>query len=183
MSVAISGSGTITGLTATGISAQPVFPGNILQMVQTVKTDTFSTTSTSYVDVTGMSASITPSSATNKVLVIVNLSGNAINAIGGAPILLRGSTVINQADSAGSRQRSSFAGSLFTGDGTGDNLFTLNSQVFYLDSPASTSSTTYKVQVKSFDGPGVFINRQDDNTDTGDRVRTVSTITLMEVAA
>ena len=157
--------------------------GKILQVVQTTKTDTFTTTSTSYVDVTGLTASITPSSASNKVLVFATLSGSTVNAVGGAPVLLRGSTVINQADAASNRNRSSFSGGLHTGDGSGDIYMTLNASTLCLDSPSTTSSVTYKVQVKSFTGGGVFINRTENDADDGDRLRSVSTITLMEVAA
>jgi len=199
MPIAINGSGTITGISAGGLPdgvittddiaasaitrAKMGYAGAILQVVQTTKTDTFTTTSTSYVDVTGLTASITPSSASNKVLVFATLSGSTVNAVGGAAVLLRGSTVINQADAASNRNRSSFSGGLHPGDGSGDIYMTLNASTFCLDSPSTTSSVTYKVQVKSFTGGGVFINRTENDADDGDRLRSVSTITLIEVAA
>jgi hypothetical protein len=173
-------------LTSNGSGSAPTWKagGKILQVVQTVKTDTFTTTSSSYVDVTGLTASITPSSTNSKILVFANLSGSAVNALGGAPILLRGSTIINQADAASNRGRGSFAGGLHTGDGAGDAYMTLNVSTSCLDSPSTTSSVTYKVQVKSFSGSeAVYINRTQDDADNGDRLRSVSTITLMEVAA
>jgi hypothetical protein len=157
--------------------------GGIIQTVSVTKTDTFTTTSSSHVDVTGLSASITPRSASNKVLVLVNLSGSAVNALGSAAQLLRGSTVINLADASGGRGRTSFSGGLHTGDGSGDIYMTLMIGTFYLDSPATTSSVTYKVQVKSFSGSeAVYINRTQDDADNGDRLRSVSNITLMEVS-
>ena len=78
---------------------------NIIQVIQTVKTDTFSTTSTSYVDVTGLSVSITPSSSSNKILVIANTTfATAFNSSNGGMIILRDSTSIYQGN-AGSGQR------------------------------------------------------------------------------
>ena len=177
-----------TGITTPALDSVAPFSsadmpaGSVLQVVSTTKADTFSTTSTSYVDITGLSASITPSSVTSKILVIANIGGNSQNALGGAPILLRDSTVINQAAVDGSRGRGSFSGGFFTGDGSGDTVILLNVNTTCLDSPATTSSVTYKVQAKSFNGQGLFINRQDENTDSGDRLRCVSTITLMEIA-
>ena len=68
--------------------------GGIIQMVQTIKTDTFATTSTSFVDV-GLSASITPTSSSNKVLVrAVVCAGNGQSGSDNKIRVLRGSTVI-----------------------------------------------------------------------------------------
>ena len=67
------GTGSITFdrpiITASGVGA-----GKIVQVVQAVKTDVFSTNSTSYVDITGLSATITPSAATSKILITGCLS-------------------------------------------------------------------------------------------------------------
>jgi hypothetical protein len=76
--------------------------GSIIQVVQTVKTDTFSTTSTgSWIDVTGMTATITPNSATNKILmrVTMTVSANPVNVLG-ALRLVRNSTAIGVGDAA-----------------------------------------------------------------------------------
>jgi hypothetical protein len=59
-----------TQLTGT-VPAARLPAGSVLQVVSTVKTDTFTTVSSSYVDVTGLSVSITPTSATSKILVLV----------------------------------------------------------------------------------------------------------------
>ena len=53
--------------------------GNIIQVVQSFKGDTFTTTSSTFVDVTGLSVSITPSSSSNKILVSVNICGQGRN--------------------------------------------------------------------------------------------------------
>jgi hypothetical protein len=196
MPMTFDGSGTITGLAAGGLpngtvtaddlasgAARANFgAGAVLQVVQTVKTDTFSTQSTSYVDITGLSCSITPSSTNSKILVLTNISIQSQNAHGGGMILLRNGTAINQADSASSRRRSSFSGHGYTGDGAGDTYMQFAVVGTYLDSPASTSSVTYKVQVVNNGTETQYINFGRDDTDNNDRTRAVSSITLMEIA-
>ena len=70
--------------TISAITALPaaIPTGKILQVVQATKNDVFSTTSTSYVDVTGLSVDITPASSSNKVLVICNV-GKSSNSSDG----------------------------------------------------------------------------------------------------
>lgn len=150
--------------------------GKILQVVSTLKTDTFSTTSATYVDVTGLSASITPTSATSNVLAIFTVSGMSTDASGAEDngfIVLRGATEIATADSGGD---SSWTGQL-SQRLLGTNPITENSAVTVLDSPATTSATTYKVQVK-VGGGTLYVNRSPVND-----VRSVSSVTLMEVSA
>jgi len=170
-------------LSFAGVSASA---GTIIQVVQTIKKDTFTGNSTSYVDVTGLSATITPSSSSNKVLVLVNLSLTDQHGSGGGAKLLRGSTDIGLSDTAGSRRRSSFSGSGYTGDGAGESNMQMSLNSSVLDSPATTSATTYKVQIVSNGGNYYGVNatvssgavNDPDNSDT---VRMVSSITLMEV--
>jgi len=77
--------------------------GKVLQVVSVTKVDTFTTTSSSYVDVTGLAATITPSSTGSKVLVISNISFSLSTADIVAVQLLRGSTVIGGGTAAGNR--------------------------------------------------------------------------------
>ncbi len=166
-----------------GVPTRAQLPaGSVLQVVQVVKTDTFSTQSTSYIDITGLSVSITPSSTSNKILVLTNISINSQNAHGGGMILLRDGTAINQAGSAGSRRRSSFSGTGYTGDASGDLIMQFSVNGTFLDSPASISSVTYKVQVVNNGVETQFINFGKTDTDSTDITRTVSSITLMEIA-
>jgi hypothetical protein len=159
----------------------------IVQVVNAIKTDTQKSNSASYVDITGLSASITPTSASNKVLVFCNLSLTAQHGNGGGAHILRGATAIGIADSSGSARRSSFSGSGYTGDGSGDGIMQFAVSTSYLDSPATTSATTYKVQVVGYDGNywGVNVQVTGDGTEQSngntDSIRMVSTITLMEV--
>ena len=136
--------------------------GGIIQVVQTIKTDGFATTSTSFVDVTGYSASITPTSASNKVLVrVVACTGNGQANSDNQIRVLRGSTVITTNDTT---VRS-------------DSISENHSYVIeILDSPSTTSATTYKVQGK-VENNEIFFNRR-NNLDSGGE----SSITLMEVS-
>lgn len=150
----------------------------ILQVVSTTKTDTFTMTSTTFADVTGLSVSITPSSATSKILVTgsinIGSAGFATNA--GFFKLLRGSTDIAVGNAAGSRIRG------YSGTGM-DAAAMVSSAINFLDSPATTSATTYKMQVASnVGGQTVAVNAWQNDLDSTSRVRGVSTITVMEVA-
>jgi hypothetical protein len=151
--------------------------GKVLQVVSTTKTDTFSMSSTTFGDVTGLSVSITPTSATSKILVISNLNwGSSANDINSAR-LLRDSTVIS-AGAAASNRSPSFAGMRTA---SADNIVTVS--VTFLDSPATTSATTYKVQVRVGSADTVYVNRTATDTDVSAFPRTVSSITVMEIAA
>lgn len=156
--------------------------GKVLQVLQAVKTDAFSTTSTSLVDVSDLSVSITPSSTSSKILVHVDLFLSASYFVGHAQ-LVRNSTLIYRADSAGNRPIDSITFSQNpSNDGIGQR-----SSIMYLDSPSTTSATTYKVQAstrKDGAGSGVFyINRTTQDRDTvGYDPRGVSSITVMEIA-
>jgi hypothetical protein len=165
-------------LTSGGASAAPswttIQSGKILQVVSVTKTDVFSTTSTSFTDITGLSASITPSSTSNKILVICNVSGSVSgDSNRGLLRLLSGTNAIAIGDAASNRSRSSCAISSYS-------WMALSASVTHLDSPLSTSSKTYKMQVLTNTGT-VYINRTGSDADSADAPRTVSSITLMEV--
>ena len=148
--------------------------GNILQVVSTTKTDTFTTSSTSKVDITGMSASITPQSTSSKILVDVNLSygGNNFNFYCD---LLRGSTVIGAPGSGNNNCTVSLCGI------TNTTYQIFNSPILFLDSPSTTSATTYKLQIDCQSGGEFFLNRSKRDS-TADSVCS-STISVMEVSA
>ena len=159
------------------VTAAKVAAGAVVQVVSTTKTDTFTTSANEMTDVTGLSVSITPSSASNKILVLLSLTIAGQDTVSGAGYqLVRNSTAICIGDAAGSRLRLS-GGIAYIG---GENNYTTISGSF-LDSPATTSATTYKVQVgKSL---SVYINRTQGNVDGSEiyRARTASTITVMEI--
>jgi hypothetical protein len=155
--------------------------GSVLQVLSVTKTDSFSTTASVFTDVTGLSVSITPTSSTSKILVMLSMSLAGQNANGGATYkFVRGSTDIGVGNLEGSRLQAS-GGLGYLAD---SNAFTTISGSF-LDSPATTSSTTYKIQVVgSNPGGGVYVNRSQNNTDGSPSYnsRTISTITVMEIA-
>ena len=169
-------------LSSDGKVAFPNNTGNILQVVQTVKTDTFTSNSTSYTDVTGMSVSITPSSSSNKVKVTVNFNC-AIDTNNRWSIyqLVRGSTPIFIGDTASSRSVGSVGHVNVAGSGSGNAVH--NQNITFLDSPSTTSATTYKIQGKVQSGATFVINRSDNDGDADYGLRTASSITVEEVAA
>lgn len=153
--------------------------GKILQVVSTNKSDTFSTAiGTAYTDITGLSVSITPTSASSKILVFFNVVGNSGDRA--YVKLLRGSTDLAIGDAAGSRIRCTFNDFYDSGDSNKVH----NASAFYLDSPATTTSTTYKLQARCASGGSVFyVNRSRNDSDDAGSGRGHSSITVMEVAA
>jgi hypothetical protein len=158
--------------------------GSVLQVVSTTKTDSFSTSATSMTDVTGLSVSITPTTSTSKILVLLTLNFAGQNANAGASYqLVRGATAIAIGDVAGSRPQAS--GSIaYIADSNSSTALSGS----FLDSPATTSSTTYKIQVVPGAAPGAgscYVNRTqtDGNGTNYYNARTASTITVMEIAA
>ena len=139
---------TLNNNSLSSISSLPAgVGGKVLQVVSTVKTDTFSSTSTSFTDVTGMSVAITPSASNSKVLIIATLNvGNDTDDRWSAYRLLRGSTGISIGDDDGSKTRAS-AGSVRQ-TATGSQNLVSNMSISFLDSPSTTSATTYKLVCK-----------------------------------
>jgi hypothetical protein len=168
-----------SSLTAANLTGSRTIPkgtmpaGTILQTVSTAKTDTFSTASGSFVDVTSLSVSITPTSSSSKILVLVSCAFTPPSGASSAVRLVRDSTAIFAGDTAGSRP-SGFAvleGSLYSS--------TSNAGAF-LDSPATTASTTYKIQMR-VSGGTAYVNRTYNDRDIYDG-RTASSITVLEIA-
>ena len=151
--------------------------GKIAQIVSTTKTDSFSTSAFSFVDVTGLSVAITPSASSSKIYIMLSISGGGMS--GFRYQLVRGSTAI--AIGTGS------IGSRVAGSGGGSNRNydeVDNACSNFLDSPSTTSATTYKVQVSTGAGSTdskINATRNDPDSTTG--IRTASTITVMEVSA
>jgi hypothetical protein len=159
-------SGTIITTASNGQSLQrAVLPvGTILQVVSATTTTYVTANSTTYVDST-LTASITPTSATSKILVIIN-QGFGVSGSGnvGNIKLVRNSTDV---------QTYGF-GIFYTG---ASDIYGYSSNT-YLDSPASTSSVTYKTQFNRTGGGGTTRVQYSDGNGSQ-----VSTITLMEVSA
>ena len=138
--------------------------GKILQVKQTTKSNTFETTSSSYIDIPDLSVSITPASTSNKILFIssVNFGANQTGQHNFYQVMRDSTTISATAQSI----RSS------------DTAVVQSYSSIILDSPSSTSALTYKIQVKPESGNAVGVNRYIGNTLYG-----FSTILCMEVAA
>jgi hypothetical protein len=163
-----------------------VAPGSILQVVQGIKKDTWvssGTGGTTFYDVTGMTATIRPTSSTSKIL--INLSIHVSSGyweIQGR--LTRDGTGITDSygNARGSRTQCSFVYHRYEAATSGYGWQVVN--YMYLDSPASTSSMTYGVQLNPYGGYSVAVN-YNVYTDTNDPDyfgTPSSTITLMEIA-
>ena len=185
----------LADLSATGTASSTTFlrgdnswgaagaaPGQVIQIVHTTFTGTASTTSQTPADISGFSASITPSSASNKVLVFVNVHmGSGPSGAYGYLLLLRGSTSLVVGTTGTGSQINTFISS---GDITSDTheLIMKHGSNSYLDSPATTSATTYKLQfAKGSNGTNFYINRV-QATDNASYIQyPVSSLTLMEI--
>jgi hypothetical protein len=156
---------------ATGVGA-----GIILQVVSVTKADTFSTTSGSFIDVTGLSATITPSSSSSKIMVFVNvLASNQQGSGSTFTITDSANSILLQPTSPGSR----IVGFAARNDFSGFSLKPL--ALILLHSPATALAFTYKVRA-STQSNTTFVNRSWTDTDNTSFMRGVSTLTLMEVA-
>ena len=157
--------------------------GGIIQVKSATKTDTQSISGTgSSADITGLSVSITPTRADSKRLVMY--SGNAGATEGGyngALNLFRDSTQIYLGDAASNRARVSNLISISnTGGGTDYNMVHLSGH--HLDSPSTTSATTYKLQLKNLSSESLYINQSKNDGDQTYIARTASSITVMEIS-
>ena len=179
MPITLNGSGTVSGISVGGLPDGIIqsadfatgVGGKILQVVNVLKTDAFTTQDTNYTSapfgtaVTGLTASITPSSASNKILVTVmfGLTNSNTNYYAYA-YLYRGSTLLGAT----------------TAVSAGGGMGIQNKGIQRLDTPNTTSSTTYSIRLaaegqtaKIGEGAGgTSDNRIDD-----------ATMTLMEIAA
>jgi len=163
----IDGTNLITGLPA----------GSVLQTVQTLKTDTYSSTANGFNDVTGLSVAITPSSSSNKVFVVADVAMGLSDFYSYNWVfkVLRDSTSIGV--HSGATTDASGGGNLYLSGGSYPYLF--GNAKFILDSPSSTSSLTYKIQANKISASAtLYLNRKGSDTSVG----AVSSITAMEIA-
>jgi hypothetical protein len=154
MAITINGSGTVTGISATGISAQPVFPGNVLQVVEANYSSTTSTTSQIPVDSTIpqntegtelLTLAITPTATSNKLLIQVNVPYIVASANTMVTLALFQDSTVNAL--------STVTQTMATGN------YSYSSALTHYMSAGTTSSTTFKLRY----GPGAadtaYINR------------------------
>ena len=167
----------LTQVTGDGLATSGLPTGSILQVVSSTKTGTQGFATSSFSDVSGMSVSITPSSTSNKILVICHLSCGADSGYRFAARLVRGSTDILIGDASGSRSRASVAS-----QGSNGNRLDETFCITHLDSPSTTSATTYKITVAAEQSGSLQINKGNLNSDSATVYRVTSAITAIEVA-
>ncbi len=168
MALVLDGNGDITGLVAGALEANAIGTGAVRQVVQGTSGTRVQVSSSSYTDV-NPSVSITPSSSSSKILVVAaySIGGySSTNINGGSVQILRGSTSIAEFSNAYSNQAALGFASELRSAGVYSFIF--------LDSPSTTSSVTYKLQMKK---------------DQGDRIESpgsssgaLNVLTLMEIA-
>lgn len=149
----------------------------VLTVNSVTKTDTFSTTSTTFTDVTGLSLTITPQSNTSKFLLVAQISAGANGPDRIWFKFAGGNTASDVGDAAGSRIRVGMEINSPQATSTQSGI------MLYLDSPATASAITYKVQMASYAGGTQYINRSFNDTDTVSFARSASTLTVLEISA
>ena len=152
-------------------------PGHVLQVLQSTTTDT--TTIGNLATATILQQAITPSATTSKILVNVSANLGGDNNVYGYGKVFRDSTLIGAGAASDSRPQVSF--SIMSGLNANFDYRMAIHNFMFLDSPSTTSSTTYAVNVTCTSG-NIRVNKttQDGNDTLG--VRAMSTITLMEIA-
>lgn len=170
---------TSDGTNWTSASASGSLPsGTLFNFQFTTLTTVFTTTSTSFTDITGLSVTITPTSSSNKILVRAVVGVDAASATSAAAFqLVRGSTPIGIGTSVGSR-------TACTTQSSAPGVSQMASATLeWVDTPATTSATTYKVQILTNVAGTVGVNASSTDTNTAQFPRTVSIISVCEIKA
>jgi len=187
LALAQNAGGTLTFISASAsvFRADGVSSSNkVAQVLSTTKTDSFTVSTGTATDVTGLSVAITPSLSSSKILVIAYISCSVSNTDGDVAhfTLAGGNTSTFIGDAASLRTRTAH----FVrrpADSATVAATNMPGTLVFLDSPSTTSATTYKVQAKTGGSGSGFINRTGIDTDAASFARTVSTITVMEILA
>tara|TARA_R100000697_G_scaffold44542_1_gene57649 strand:- start:65 stop:592 length:528 start_codon:yes stop_codon:yes gene_type:complete len=175
MPIAINGSGTVTGISTGGISdtkavADAAMPaGSIIQVVSQTTGGQATISSTGTFASTGLEATITPISSSNKILIEVN---SPMTGFAGGSGSQQGSLKVFRGGASGSSVESSTNGlSLQFGE---PNTYS-DAKILFLDSPSTTSATTYTVMMSRRSGDSTYsFNRNGQQ---------IASIVLSEVAA
>ena len=174
---ASSGSNNIV-LASDGKVTFPQNTGNILQVVSTTKTDTTSSTSSSFADISGMSVTITPSSSSNKIYLVGYVNTCTNDARNRVYLKMTGGNCSNYIGGAATGHECANV-SMVSADNYAYML--TSAPLIFLDSPSTTSAITYQVQWAVEASQTAYLNRAytlDSNCGN-----TASTLTAMEVAA
>jgi len=189
------GQGTIPIASIPTITGAKMPAGSVIQTKHVVmKNIQRNTTINSYTLVSdgtdSLQLSITPTSTSSKILITSAINSHSHNAQGGGFVVIRGSSYnasnrVVSPTSFGSRTPTNIGGT-WTGDGGGDDRMLMNASCVLLDSPSTTSSTTYGVYCTTLStgqgGTSINASSTDGDSDTSDHIRSVSTFTIQEIA-
>jgi hypothetical protein len=156
--------------------------GKVLQVVSVAKTDTFSTTSTSFVDVTGLTLNITPSATSSKILVLCDVKLGVDAGVSSVKSRIEqtisgSDTYPYIGDAENSNTRSSF------GTYVNETSFIAQDASTVLLSPSTTSQITYTYQTIQQASGTVYVNRPETTETSATAPRTASSLTVMEIGA
>ena len=155
--------------------------GQVIQVVHTNYTSTTSSTSATPADVSGFSATITPASASNNILIFVSVCFGGNDDAYPYVLLKRGATSIGIGTTGTGNQINTFLSGTITSTGGSVNVFRQHAKSF-LDTPSSTSALTYQIQLaQPYGAAAGYINRPHTIPDTTYVQFPTSTITLMEI--
>ena len=198
MPVTINGDGSIAGLSvgglgsgvvntatlASGAITSSILPsGSVLQVKQSIRNEVATKTGSGFDAIPDLSVSITPSSASNKILVHVDLGtvSTTGNQYGHFIRLYKAGSHLTAASAQGT------IGSRYACFLGGRTTNTNHSQGYsgdYLDTAGGTSAITYAVYWNAEGGYGtLYLNSQQDNPDGGAYLHNISSITVTEIAA
>ena len=195
MAIVISGSGTITGLSAGGLpddcitntniatgaitndSLASGVGGKVLQVVSTAKTDASTMTNTTFTQVSGLSVNITPSSTSSKILLMCTYNIGGSSSTQAYSALFRDDTQIALGDANGNRIRSS------TQQIENQTNEITSSGITFLDSPSTTAQITYGIRSRTQGSSTIYINRGVTWSNSAQSATNCSVITAMEISA
>ena len=163
-----------------GVDVSNITGGKILQVVSTTDDTAYSNSGTSYTQILG--TTITPSSTSSKILIIVHAQFSCSQDTYGGATLLRGGTEISKSDeTTGGGNANQYTVSINHRDGDAQwesEMVSIN----FLDTPSTTSATTYYLGFRKDYGTQINVNRPYATNNNPYHWNTVSTMTLMEVA-
>jgi len=184
MPTTITGTDGVSQVQAGAVESGDLPAGSVIQVVSATKTDTFSTTqNASNIAVPGLSVNITPTSTSSKILLFGVVMMN-LDARYGYWSFYRDGADIGIGDTAGNRS-SVTASASSNNDITNNNYVAHQVASHFLDSPSTTSTLNYEINVGNgrSANQSIYVNRQDSDGDNNSyNLRGISTLTAMEIA-
>jgi len=173
-------------IAAAAVTAPKRGAGSQLQVVSTAKTDVWTDSSQSWVDVTGFSLNITPASTSNKILILLDakVSQGTVNKELFLKIVRTISSTaadVYVGDAASNRTRCTYG--FEDADHSTAPYEMKQVHATFLDSPNTTSQINYKIQMRvGNNGGNAYLNRTGNDGDSANFPRCASSITALEVA-